>query len=54
MCHTSGLVDGIDVDRSQHPSLAAHADAVCRRMALGFAPGTNITYSSAGIISHGC
>eukprot|EP01052_Picozoa_sp_SAG31_P013434 SAG31_NODE_806_length_11957_cov_2.232670_17_plen_222_part_00 len=48
MCHTAGLADGVSVDRSCQPSLAAHVAATCEKMGLAFCPGTNIAYSSAG------
>ena len=36
MSHTSGLVDGVPVDRSQQPSLAEHVKATCSQMSLKF------------------
>ena len=50
MTHTSGLCDAIDVDRSRHPTLDDHLDAVFKRGSLRFAPGTDICYSSQGIM----
>ena len=50
MTHTSGLRDAIDIDRSGQPSLDEHLDAVCKRGSLQFAPGTDISYSSQGIM----
>ena len=50
MTHTSGLADAFAVDRSTQPSLADHLDAVCTKGALQFAPGSDICYSSQGIM----
>ncbi len=50
MTHTSGLGDAIDVDRARHPSLDEHLDAIFKRGSLQFAPGTDICYSSQGIM----
>ena len=50
MTHTSGLGDGIPVDRSTQPSLGEHLAAIYTSAALQFEPGSDICYSSQAIM----